>query len=116
MFIGSSVTKISSVTPEYLIYTATKGAVEQLARVLAKDLGTQGVTVNVVAPGAVDTDMYQGDGKSAEFHEMVANTHPQKRLPLSDEIAPLVAFLASAEANWVNGQSIMVNGVSTHPV
>lgn len=113
IFVTSSVTKTSAITPEYLIYTASKGADDQIVRVLAKDLGARGITVNAVAPGAVNTEFFQSDGKTDEFIQYVANMHPQKRLPIATEIAPLVVFLARDEAGWVNGQIIMVNGVSS---
>ena len=112
IFITSSGLRSSNITPDYLLYASTKGALEQFARILAKDLGRKGITVNAVAPGAVDTDFFRGDGKSEEFVQLIANLHPLKRLPLAHEIAPLVAFLARDEAGWVNGQTIMVNGVS----
>jgi 3-oxoacyl-[acyl-carrier protein] reductase len=80
--------------------------------VLAKDLGTKGITVNAVAPGPVDTDFFRGDGKSDQTIQLIANLHPSKHIPLAHEIAPLVAFLGRDEAGWVNGQTIMVNGVS----
>ena len=111
VFVTSSTTKTSAVTPEYLVYTASKGAAEQLVRVLAKDLGARGITVNAVSPGATDTDFFRSDGKSAEFVQLIAGLFPQKQIPRAEDIAPLVAFLARDEAGWVNGQTVMVNGV-----
>lgn len=108
----SNVTKISAATPIYLVYTASKGACEQLVRVLAKDLGARGITVNALSPGPVDTDMYRNDGKSEEFAKTIPARFPLGRIPVPEEIAPLAAFLAREEAGWVNGQIIMVNGVS----
>ena len=63
---------MSTVSPPYLVYAATKGAIEQLVRVLAKDLGARGVTVNAVSPGATDTDFFRGDGKSEAFVRHIA--------------------------------------------
>lgn len=108
-FVSSATTLFSGVPPNYLIYTATKGAVEQMTRVLAKDLGAKGVNVNAIAPGPVDTDLFRA-GKSEQLIQFFANLHPQKRIPQAEEIAPIVAFLSREEAGWVNGQTIYVNG------
>lgn len=97
--------------PAGLAYTAAKGAVEQMSRVLAKDLGARGITVNTIAPGSVETEMLH-KGKSPEVVKQLANLNPQKRIPEASEIAPIIAFLAREEAGWVNGQTIFVNGVS----
>ena len=84
-------------------------------RVLAKDLGARGITVNTIAPSATETDMYRNaiarSGNPNLAAEM-ANVHPQKRIGRADEISPVAAFLASDEAGWVNGQVIHVSGVS----
>lgn len=115
LFITSSTTRISSIPPEYLLYTSTKGAVEQLTRMLAKELGARNITVNAVAPGAVETDMLRyvarDLAKGDEFYKTLAAGQPQKRVAVPEDIAPIVAFLARDEAGWVNGQVIMVNGV-----
>ncbi|EKM55072.1 uncharacterized protein PHACADRAFT_95787 [Phanerochaete carnosa HHB-10118-sp] len=111
VFVTSNTTKTSAVTPEYLVYTASKGAAEQLVRVLAKDLGRRGITVNAVSPGATDTEFFREDCTSAAFVEYVTSQFPQRQIPVAEDIAPLVAFLARDEAGWVNGQCIMVNGV-----
>lgn len=110
-FFSSATTKFSGVPPNYLIYTATKGAVEQMTRVLAKDLGAKGINVNSIAPGPTDTDLFRA-GKSEQLIQFFANLHPQKRIPQPDEIAPIVAFLSRDEAGWINGQTIYINGVS----
>lgn len=80
-------------------------------RVLAKDLGAKGITVNTIAPGSVETELLH-KGKSPEFVQRLASLNPQKRIPDPSEIAPIIAFLSSDEAGWVNGQTIFVNGVS----
>ncbi|KIP03859.1 hypothetical protein PHLGIDRAFT_129895 [Phlebiopsis gigantea 11061_1 CR5-6] len=113
VFFSTSQTKASLVRPVYLLYIATKGAIEQAMRVLAKDLGARGITVNTVAPSATDTDMLRnalGRSPNANLATEMANLHPQKRVARVDEIAPIVAFLASEEAGWVNGQVIHVSG------
>ena len=114
IYITSCALRTDTIPPQYVLYASTKGAMQQYTRVLAKDLGRRGITVNAVAPGPVDTDFFRKDGKSEEFIRLIEDAHPAKRIPLPDEIAPTVAFLARDEAGWVNGQTIMVNGVCTH--
>lgn len=93
-----------------LVFTLTKGAIEQIVRVLAKDLGKRGITVNAIAPGPIDTPIFQ-DGKTEQVWRSIADQHPQRRIPLPDEITPFVAFLVGDDAGWINGQTIGVNGV-----
>ena len=102
----------SFVPPTALLYSASKGAIEQMTRIMARDLGSRGVTVNSVAPGPIDTDMFR-QGKSEELVAFYVNMHPQKRLGQPPEVANVVAFLSSADSSWVNGQTLMINGVST---
>ncbi|KZV72062.1 NAD(P)-binding protein [Peniophora sp. CONT] len=109
IFFSTSVTRMSAVSAPYLVYAATKGAIEQLSRVLAKDLGARGITVNTVSPGPVDTPLFR-EGKPPQVIEMIKSFAPLKRLGEPEDIAPLVAFLAGEEARWVNGQNIMANG------
>ncbi|EPQ50952.1 NAD P-binding protein [Gloeophyllum trabeum ATCC 11539] len=109
IFFSTTLTKASAVLPNALVYVASKGAVEQVSRVLAKDLGARGITVNTVSPGPVDTPLFR-DGKTEQQIQFIANLNPQKRLGQPDEIAPIVAFLSSEEAGWINGQNILVNG------
>jgi len=109
IFVSSSLTKASSVLPNALVYVASKGAVEQISRVLAKDLGSRGITVNTVSPGPVDTPLFR-EGKTEQQIQFIAGLNPSKRLGAPEEIAPTVAFLASPAATWINGQNILVNG------
>ena len=81
-----------------------------MCRVLAKDLGARGITVNTVAPGPIDTDMFRA-GKPDELIKFFENLHPAKRLGQPEEVAKVVGFLASEESGWVNGQTLRVNGV-----
>jgi 3-oxoacyl-[acyl-carrier protein] reductase len=100
------------VTPNYLLYTASKGAVEQMTRVLAKDLGRRGVTVNTIAPGPIGTDAYYV-GKTEQMVQMQSNIAPAGRLGKPEEVANVVTFLAGEESSWVNGQTVRINGGMT---
>lgn len=95
--------------PNYLLYLTTKGAVEQMTRVMAKDLGRKGITVNCVGPGPIATDMFL-EGKSEELIKTIASWNPFQRLGTPEEIARVMAFLAGPDGQWVNGQVLKVNG------
>lgn len=95
--------------PTYSAYVATKGAVEQITRVLAKELGAKGIAVNVVSPGPTDTELFR-EGKTEEQINRLAQMAAFGKLGDVQEIADAVAFLASDEARWITGQNIRVNG------
>lgn len=95
--------------PTYSAYVATKGAVEQITHVLAKELGSKGITVNVVSPGPTDTELFR-EGKSEEAINRLAQMAALGRLGEVQDIADVVAFLASDDARWITGQNIRVNG------
>ncbi|MBH8562480.1 SDR family oxidoreductase [Nostoc sp. CENA67] len=95
--------------PTYSAYVATKGAVEQITRVLAKELGAKGIAVNVVSPGPTDTELFR-EGKTEEQINRLAQMAAFGKLGDVEEIADVVAFLASDEARWITGQNIRVNG------
>jgi 3-oxoacyl-[acyl-carrier protein] reductase len=89
------------------VYAMTKAAVAGLTRGLARDLGPRGITVNNVQPGPVDTDMNPANGPSAESNKgMIA----LGRYSQGDEIAAMVAYLASPEAGFVTGASLTIDG------
>lgn len=95
--------------PGYGVYAASKAAIEALTHVLAKELGSRGITVNAVAPGPVGTDLFR-DGKSGEQVAAIERMNPFGRLGTPEDIANVVAFLAGPDSAWVNGQVIRANG------
>mgnify|MGYP005811331433 FL=1 len=95
--------------PGYGVYAASKAAVEAMTHILAKELGSRGITVNAVAPGPVETDLFM-TGKSDELVQNIAGMNPFKRLGQPGDIANVVSFLAGSDAAWINGQIIRANG------
>jgi 3-oxoacyl-[acyl-carrier protein] reductase len=95
--------------PGYGAYSASKGAVEALTLILARELRGRDVTVNTVAPGPTATDLFL-DGKDEETIAGLAAQPPLERLGTPGDIAEVVAFLAGPQGHWVNGQTIRANG------
>ncbi|WP_144122928.1 SDR family oxidoreductase [Catellatospora sichuanensis] len=95
--------------PGYGAYSASKGAVEALTLILARELGSRNVTVNAVAPGPTATELFL-EGKDEATLSRLAAQAPSNRLGMPAEIAEVVAFLAGPAGHWVNGQVIQVNG------
>jgi 3-oxoacyl-[acyl-carrier protein] reductase len=113
---GGSVINISSVAssvtpPTSVVYTGTKGAVDAITRVLAKELGPKQIRVNSINPGPVETEGYRTIGVAGSDMEkqMVAQT-PLGRVGQPRDIATVVAFLASSDSTWVSGETIRVAG------
>jgi 3-oxoacyl-[acyl-carrier protein] reductase len=104
---SSSTTRV--MMPTYGTYVATKGAVEQLTRVLAKETGARGINVNVVSPGPTNTALFT-KGKPKEVIDHLASLNAFNRIGEPEDIARVVCFLASDEAKWISGQNIGVNG------
>jgi 3-oxoacyl-[acyl-carrier protein] reductase len=99
--------------PELIAYAMTKGALDVFTSTLAKDLGPRGITVNAVAPGAVNTDMnadwLRGEANT-EAQRRLAEMSPLGRIAQADDIGDVVAFLASDDSRWVTGQWIDATG------
>lgn len=97
--------------PGYSAYAAMKGGVEVLTRYLAKELGPRKITVNVLAPGAIETDFGGGAVRdNAELNQMIAAQTALGRVGLPDDIGGVVAMLLSPESQWINGQRIEASG------
>lgn len=90
-------------------YAATKAAVESMVRSMAKELAGRGVRVNAVAPGPVDTDLFNA-GKTEEVKQRMAAFSPFNRIGRPAEIAEVVRFLLSDESSWIHGQVVQPNG------
>jgi 3-oxoacyl-[acyl-carrier protein] reductase len=115
---GGSVINIGSVAsdltpPTAVIYGATKGAVDAITRVLAKELGPKNIRVNSINPGGVETEGFHAGGFSGTDFEkqMVAQT-PLGRMGQPRDIAPAAVFLASSDAAWITGETLRVAGAT----
>lgn len=105
--LSTSITEL--LLPTYSVYAASKGAVEQITRVLAKELGPRQIAVNAVSPGPTDTELFS-EGKTEEEKNRMAQMAALGRLGKPEDIADVVAFLASDDARWITGQNIRANG------
>ncbi len=97
--------------PSILAYASTKGALETLVKNWAAILGPRGIRVNAVAPGVIDTDM-SNFTKSEAGREVTLGMQALKRIGKPEDVADVVAFLASDAARWITGASIPVDGGS----
>ena len=114
-----AIVNVSSVTgprafPGVLAYCVSKAGVDQLTRCLALELAPQGVRVNAVCPGVVRTNLHRNSGMAEEryaaFLEHSQTTHPMGRIGEPEEVARLIAFLASDAAGWITGETIAIDG------
>jgi len=95
--------------PGLALYCASKGALEQVTAVAARELGPRGITVNTVSPGATDTELLRS-ANTDEGLAMAADFAALGRLGTPDDIAAVVAFLVSADGGWITGQNIHATG------
>lgn len=113
---GGRIVNISSglarvTIPGTSVYGPAKAAVEVWTRYLARELGPRGITVNVVAPGAIETDFSGGVVRdNPEYNKRVADNTALRRAGVPDDIGPMIAALLSDDNRWVNGQRIEVSG------
>ena len=97
--------------PEYSAYASMKGAIETLSRYQAQELGARKIRVNIVAPGAIETDFGGGAVRDNEqLNQQIASQTALGRVGLPDDIGSVVAFLCTPDSKWVNGQRIEVAG------
>jgi len=113
---GSSVILLSSLGAHSAVgalsaYSATKGAIDTLVKHFAAALGAKGIRVNAVAPGVVNTDM-SSFARTDQGREFTLGMQALKQIAEADDIAPVVAFLASDNARWITGDNIAVDGGS----
>jgi 3-oxoacyl-[acyl-carrier protein] reductase len=104
--LSTSITRLQ--TPTYGAYAASKGAVEAMTLILARELRGRDITVNAVAPGPTATPLFF-EGKTQEVIAAIAAANPMGRLGSPEDTAEAIAFLAGS-ARWVNGQVLHVNG------
>jgi 3-oxoacyl-[acyl-carrier protein] reductase len=95
--------------PTYSAYVASKGAVEQMTHIIAKELGARRITANVISPGPTDTELFS-QGKTEQDKQRLASMAALGRLGQPDDIASVVAMLVSDDAGWITGQNIRANG------
>lgn len=110
--ISSGLTRISY--PGFAAYSAVKGAVEVLSVYLAKELGSRGIAVNTVAPGAIETDFLGGAVRDMpDLNTVFANMTALGRVGVPGDIGPMIASLLGEENRWINAQRIEVSGGQT---
>jgi len=107
--IAFSTSAIAKSFPTYGAYVASKAGVESLVHVLANELRGRNITVNAIAPGPVETDMFL-TGKTPEQIAQLAKLAPLERIGRTDDIAGLVSFLAGPDGGWINSQVLRANG------
>jgi len=107
--IGSTVSTVTP--PATAVYTATKGAVDAVTHVLAKELGPQKIRVNSINPGMVETEGTRAAGViGSDFQKQFETQTPLGRTAQPEDIAPIAVFLASADSGWLTGETLLASG------
>ena len=107
--VNFSSTAVATSTPGMGLYVGTKAAVEAISKVFVKELRGRQITVNMIAPGLIRSEMFF-EGKTVEQIVQMEKLSPLERFGDVEEVADAVAYLISEDAGWVNGQLIRVNG------
>lgn len=107
--VSTGLTRVSY--PGFAAYAAVKGAVEVLSVYLAKELGSRGIAVNAVAPGAIETDFLGGAVRDTpDLNQVFADMTALGRVGVPDDIGPVIASMLGEDHGWINGQRIEVSG------
>lgn len=107
--LSTGLTRVSA--PGWAAYAAAKGAIDVLTVYLAKELGSRGIAVNAVAPGAIETDFFGGAVRDTpQFNKFFAEMTALGRVGVAGDIGPMIAALLSEDNRWVNAQRIEVSG------
>ena len=107
--ISSTVTTFAP--PNSAVYAGTKGAVDVITRVLAKELGPRNIRVNAINPGMVETEGVAAMGETGEeFRKQIVSLTPLGRVGQVQDIAPLAVYLASSDSSWLTGETFIVSG------
>jgi 3-oxoacyl-[acyl-carrier protein] reductase len=107
--IGSTASRLTP--PATAVYTATKGAVDAVTQVLAKELGPKKIRVNSINPGMVETEGVRAAGFiGSDFQKQSEAQTPLGRIAQPDDIAPIAVFLASADSGWLTGETVLASG------
>ncbi|MGA7522242.1 MAG: glucose 1-dehydrogenase [Acidobacteriaceae bacterium] len=107
--IGSVVSRLTP--PGSVVYTATKGAVDAVTHVLARELGPKKIRVNSINPGGVETEGFHTAGfAGGDFEKAMVAQTPLGRLGQPQDIAPIAVFLASEESGWLTGETLLASG------
>ena len=115
---GGCIINISSVhqiipKPHYVPYATSKGGIEMMTKTMALELATDNIRVNIVAPGAIDTDMNINLRTNVEERENTLRKIPMGRIGKDEEVANVVEFLASNKASYITGSTVIVDGGMT---